>query len=110
VLPPPLHTGSEHIVFTTPYIFLATPLPEWMAYFRRVLSKAPQPAGVDAAERHMKYGPSRSYWNDFVFEGYVNYSREAIFLAGLPDIPESRPHSKAYRPGGGHRSAFGHEH
>lgn len=100
VLPPPLGTGSEHVVFTTPYNFLATPLSEWMAYFRRVLPEAPQQARIDASERHMKYGPSRSYWNEFVFEGYVNYATEAIFLAGLPDIPETRPHSKAYRPRG----------
>ena len=100
VLPPPLPTGAEHVVFTTPYIFLATPLPEWTAYFRRVLPEARPQARLDAAERHMKYGPSRSYWNEFVFEGYVNHSKEAVFLAGLPDIAESRPHSKAYRPRG----------
>ncbi len=97
VLPPPLPAGSEHIVFTTPYIFLDTPLSEWMAYFRRVMSKVPQPAGVEAVERHMKFGPSRNYWNEFVFEGYINHRSEAIFIAGLPDIPESRPHSPAYR-------------
>jgi hypothetical protein len=38
--------------------------------------------------------PSPSYWNDFVFEGYVNYRTDAIYLRGLPDIPESRPHSE----------------
>ena len=27
---------------------------------------------------------------DFVFEGYVSHRSEAIFLAGLPDVPESR--------------------
>jgi hypothetical protein len=46
----------------------------------------------------MKYGPSRSYWNDFVFEGYINYCTEAVFLAGVPDVPESRPHSESYSP------------
>lgn len=98
VLPPPLSAGSEHVVFTTPYIVLATPLPKWIAYFRRVLPDAPPQARVDEAERHMKYGPSRSYWNEFVFESYVNYAAQAIFLEGLPDIPESRPQSKVYRP------------
>lgn len=98
VLPPPLPTGSEHIVFTTPYIMLATPLAKWEAYFRRVLPDAPLHARAEEAERHMKYGRSRNYWNEFVFEGYVNYAKEAIFLAGLPDVPESRPHSEAYRP------------
>ena len=42
----------------------------------------------------MKYGPTREYWNDYVFEAYVNYQADAIYLAGLPDIPESRPHSE----------------
>lgn len=97
VLPPPFPNGSEHVVFTTPYILLAPRLPEWMAYFLRMLPEATQPARIDEYERHMKYGPSRSYWNDFVFEGYVNYCTEAIFLAGLPDVPESRPHFEASR-------------
>ena len=42
----------------------------------------------------MKCGPTRQYGNDFVFEAYVNYRTEAIYLAGLPNIPESRPHSE----------------
>jgi len=98
VLPPPWSAGSEHVVFTTPYIVLATPLPQWIAYFCRVLPDAPPQARVDEAERHMKYGPSRNYWNEFVFEGYVNYAEQAIFLGGLPDIAESRPQSDSYRP------------
>jgi hypothetical protein len=31
-----------------------------------------------------------------VFEGYVNHQPGAIFLEGLPDVPESRPHSPEY--------------
>ena len=42
----------------------------------------------------MKYGPTRSYWNEFVFEAYVNHQTEVIYLAGLPDVAESRPHSR----------------
>jgi len=42
----------------------------------------------------MKHGPTRAYWNDFVVEAYVNHRSDAIFLAGLPDVPESRPHSE----------------
>lgn len=37
--------------------------------------------------------PTRGYWNDHVFEAYVNQS-DAIYLAGVHDTPESRPHSK----------------
>ena len=49
----------------------------------------------------MKYGPTREYWNDFVFEAYVNHRTEAIYLAGLPDVPESRPHSMVNSQGFG---------
>jgi len=94
VLPPPIPGGSEHVVFTTPYIVLEPGLREWQAYFRRTLPDAPQQARLDAYERHMKYGPTRTYWNAFVFEGYVNHRTEAVYLAGLPDVPESRPHSE----------------
>jgi hypothetical protein len=45
----------------------------------------------------MKYGPSRKYWNEFVTEAYVNFRSDVIYLTGLPDIPESLPHSSANR-------------
>jgi hypothetical protein len=96
VLPPPIPGGVEHVVFTTPYVVLHPGLRGWQEYFRRTLPKAPQQVHLDAYERHMKYGPTRMYWNDFVFEGYVNHRTEVIYLAGLPDVPESRPHSEVY--------------
>jgi hypothetical protein len=65
-----------------------------MAYWSRVLPQGLPQARIEAYERHMKYAPTRDYWNEFVLEGYVNHRTEAIFLAGLPDVPESRPHSK----------------
>lgn len=42
----------------------------------------------------MKYGPTREYWTEFVFEAYVSHQTEVLFLAGLPDVAESRPHSR----------------
>lgn len=91
VLPPPIPGSSEHVVFTTPYIVVQPGLREWLAYFKRAL---PEEARVRDYEHHMKYGPARQYWNDFVFEAYVNHRSDAIYLAGLPDVPESRPHSE----------------
>jgi hypothetical protein len=91
ILPPLTQGSDEHVVFTTPYILLQPGPHDWLAYFRRAF---PQTARVGDYERHMKYGPTREYWNDFVFEAYVNHRTEAIYLAGLPDVPESRPHSR----------------
>ncbi len=119
VLPPPL-PGSEHVVFTTPYVLYDRPwfdpfaqpaatspepaedrrvvLPpgkrEWQAYFRRTLHDGPPEERIARYEHHMKYGPTRDYWTEFVFEAYVNHRTEVIFLAGLPDVAESRPHSR----------------
>ena len=97
LLPPPFPGGAEHVVFTTPYVVVHPDFDDWLAYFRRTL---PATAGFADYERHMKYGPSREYWNDYVFEGYVNHQADAIYIAGLPDIPESRPHSEISKTNG----------
>ena len=41
----------------------------------------------------MKFGLQTNYWPEYVFEGYVNHKSDVIFLRGLPDVAESRPHS-----------------
>ena len=97
VLPPPLPGGSEHVVFTTPYVVLSPGLAEWPAYFRRNLPDAPAQHRLDALHRHMKFGPTRNYWNDYVLEAYVNHRSDVVYLAGLPDRPETRPHSMVRR-------------
>lgn len=96
ILPPP-GAGSEHVVFTTPYLLLHPGEREWQAYFRRTLPDYPLAERIASYERHMKYGPTRYYWTEFVLEAYVNHQTEVIFLAGLPDVAESRPHSRVNR-------------
>ncbi len=93
VLPPPL-SGSEHVVFTTPYVLLEPGEREWEAYLRRTLPAGDPSRRIARYEQHMKYGPVQDYWTEFVFEAYVNHRPEAVFLAGLPDVAESRPHSR----------------
>lgn len=93
VLPPALPEIAEHVVFTTPYVLMKQGEPEWQAYFRRTLPDAPLQERIARYEHHMKFGPARDYWTEFVVEAYVNHRTSVIFLAGIPDIPESRPHS-----------------
>ncbi len=95
LLPPPAPEFEEHVVFTTPYLLLAPGEREWLAYFERTLPTTPTADRVAAYERHMKFGPAHDYWTEFVFEAYVNHRSDVIFLTGLPDVPESRPHSSA---------------
>ena len=94
VLPPPLPGIAEHVVFTTPYLLVQPGEREWQSYFRRTLPDAPLQGRIARYEQHMKFGPTREYWTEFVFEAYVNHRADVIFLAGLPDVPQSRPHSR----------------
>lgn len=94
VLPPPLAGLEEHVVFTTPYLLIDPGEREWLAYFQRTLPDTTDDDRIAAYEHHMKFGPARDYWTEFVFEAYVNHRSDVIFLKGLPDVPESRPHSR----------------
>ncbi|MBI1881171.1 MAG: hypothetical protein HYR94_23575 [Chloroflexi bacterium] len=46
-----------------------------------------------ALDHLLKYGLSWNYWHEFVFQAYVNNRYDVIFLTGLPDVPESLPHT-----------------
>ena len=94
VFPPPFAGLDEHVVFTTPYVLIDPGERDWLAYFDRTLPHETPEKRIAAYERHMKWGPARDYWTEFVFEAYVNHRHDMIFLRGLPDVPESRPHSE----------------
>lgn len=103
VLPPAMPGRSDHVVFTSPYVLIAPDSRGWIEYFDRMAAKDPHRPRAEALERHLKWGTSRRYWTEFVFEGYVNHRPGAIYLEGLPDVPESRPHSREYvRRANGH--------
>jgi hypothetical protein len=90
------------VVFTTPYIIsemqnqriVYSNEKSWDLFFERNLGKTKIENKNRAYEVFMKSGLNRHYWNEYIFEGYVNHQDDMILLAGLPDIPLSRPHSK----------------
>ena len=90
------------VVFTTPYILInlrgnrgsSAKRDDWEAFFDRNLKAAGKKDKIKAYESFMKYGKNKYFWNEYIFEGYVNYQEDMIMLAGLPDIPLSMPHSK----------------
>jgi hypothetical protein len=47
-----------------------------------------------AYARLMKCGLDERFWLEYVFEAYARHRADAVFPMGLPDIPESRPHSR----------------
>lgn len=91
------------VVFTTPYVigmvrgklfYQVSDETEWQVFFERTLKKTGKKNATAAYEQFMKYGLSQHYWNEYIFESYVNHIQGAILLTGFPDIPLSRPHSR----------------
>lgn len=94
VLPQPSPAISEHVVITTPYLIIAPDVAAWRKYIVRTLPKIGGADQKAAYHQLMKHGLDERYWSEFVFEAYVNHKPEVIFLRGLPDAPQSRPHSR----------------
>lgn len=94
VLPPPATTLPEAVVLTTPYVIQNPGPAGWQAYLDRTLPAiAADPK--TAYPRLMKRGLNERFWLEYVFEAYASHQTEAVFLMGLPDVAESRPHSKS---------------
>lgn len=95
------------IHFTTPYVIIDQPRgkvwhsPEeimpcektWIEFIERSLKKTKQKNKEKALYHFMKYGLSKYYWTEYIFQGYVNYRQDMIWLTGFPDQPESLPHA-----------------
>jgi hypothetical protein len=95
---PPWHPAYPDLALalTTPYQIIDGGRLSWLAYFDRTLAKMGGERGR-AYEALMKYGApphAGRYWTEYIFEAYANYETEVIFLEGLPDIAESRPHAR----------------
>jgi hypothetical protein len=98
---PELNYGYS-VLFTTPYVlsemqngrFVLANEDKWLSFFARAQERTKINDKKRSYEILMKYGLNRHYWNEYIFEGYVNYQTEMILLAGFPDIALSRPHSR----------------
>ena len=93
-LVPPPRVGARGVVITTPYLILKPDIDEWLAYLNRTLPKTLRSDETAALEYLMKFGLQPNHWPEYVFEAYVNHRPDVIYLRGLPDVAESRPHSR----------------
>jgi len=108
VLPPPFtdaDAAQDAVVFTTPYLLVAPGKEEWTDFLNRTMAKVRRPAGrrarartdldgeYPALEALMKYGLNQNYWHEFALLAYLNHRHDVILLVGLPDVPESLPHT-----------------
>ncbi len=97
LLPVAAELPSQKVAFTTPHVLTAG-LAEWQGFFERAswkkLSKE-----MDYHEL-MRYGATRYYWLEFIHQAYLGMDPGggAIYLAGVPDKGQSRPHfSQGYQ-------------
>lgn len=90
---PPTQGFDHHVAFTTPYILQRASKEDWVVYLERSLDKV---TGGDLRRRlyHLlKFGQHVNGWHEFIFQAYAGHQPDAIFLAGLPDKPETLPHA-----------------
>lgn len=95
--PPLLDLEDYYVAFTTPYVLIEVTKTDWTAYLKKSLLGSADTR--KALHEFMKFGkaahsqkPDES-WNEFIFQAYHHHQTEAIYLAGLPDVKGSLPHS-----------------
>jgi len=98
VFPPPHPSLDEHVSFISPYVIQSPGEAAWLGFFERNVPKLRARDAAQAFELLMKYGLGPSYWNEYIFEAYAGHEDQAIWLRGLPDVEESRPHAPKYNP------------
>jgi hypothetical protein len=95
---PPPFDPPHWVGMGTPYVLQAPAQSEWLALFARNGIRSGEVGMEQRLNQFLKFGPKPRYWSELIFEGYFRHNSGAIFLRGLPDVPESRPHSPDYNP------------
>jgi len=88
---PPISPVNYHVFLTTPYVLLNFGKEDWTAYLNKSLLDLKMPEAMRLAH-FLKYGREPNQWNKLIFQAYHHHEWDAIFLAGLPDVPGSLPH------------------
>lgn len=97
-VPPPVDFISYWTGMGTPHILRAPEKSKWLEFFERNSIRYGEVGYERRLETFLKFGSEPRYWSEFVFEAYSGHNSGALFLCGLPDVPESRPHSKSFDP------------
>lgn len=117
-----LYVEGKHYIFDSPYLLKASE-GAWLDYLERIankdeakpaLNKEPkhqlsskqkarlkekrrQTTPEQSIAKHLKFGDSERYWFDYVMDAYAGERRGIVYLEGVPDEPESLPHSPLYQ-------------
>jgi hypothetical protein len=94
LLPPLLpELATYHVAFTTPYVLIGATKKDWIDFFRRNLVGMKASSEAEALHRLMKFGPRKTYWNEFVLLGYHHHQANVIYLSGIADLKSTLPHA-----------------
>ena len=91
--PPPFNLLNYFVIMTTPYILIAHSKQEWVSFFKRNSIDRKDSQLEAKLQFFLKHGLSTNYWNEFIVEAFAGYRREAIFLQGIPNLAQTRPHA-----------------
>jgi len=91
--PPPFNLVNYSVIMTTPYILIGHSKQEWVSFFERNSIGRKDSELEGKLQFFLKHGRSTNYWNEFIVEAHAGYRKEAIFLQGIPDLANTRPHS-----------------
>jgi hypothetical protein len=91
--PPPFNLVNYSVIMTTPYILMGHSKQEWVDFFERNSIGRKDSEPEVKLQSFLKHGQSTNYWNEFIVEAYAGYRKEAIFLQGIPDLANTRPHA-----------------
>jgi hypothetical protein len=94
---PPSSLLNHSVIMTTPYILIGYSKQEWVSFFERNSIYMKDSQLETKLQFFLKHGLSTNYWNEFIVEAYAGYRLEAIFLQGIPDLANTRPHVRRKR-------------
>lgn len=109
LLPDPTNQYCDYsVAFTSPYVIIDFPVgskkpdnprelmyseDKWLKFIERNLSRTKHTDTQRAYEHFMKYGLTKFYWLEYIFEAYVNHTSDLVLLTGFPDVKASLPHA-----------------
>jgi hypothetical protein len=91
VVPPFVEGSSRSVTMVTPYVFKGSSRMAWESFFQRYLASGN--GGDRSLHEYLKNGKSLGYWLEFIFQAFMGYTGNMIQVAGVPDNPDSLPHS-----------------
>lgn len=100
-IPPPAPFIPHWVSMGTPHILRAPVKADWLTFFDRNEIRSNEVGHEQRLDSFMKFGPEPRYWSEFIFEAYSGHNAGALFLWGLPDVPESRPQEYSVLPEAG---------